>query len=168
MESQNRKAKTVVLLSALGLTVAAFIVFLLLMRWGRHIPKRPANISSRGVFLEVGSVPFKLSTHGDWLECWKDKAAILDRCKYTDERGTVYFEDFVLPYEGISPVPEQELIIDTVRTSSFHYGVTENNLRFPLIVLRNGQILLPQTDYEWGRQNVDYWITRKTDKPPSR
>ena|ERR1700730_6866214 len=83
------KGKKAILLRALGLMAAAFIILLVLMLWGSHIPKRPANISSRGAFLEVGSVPFKLSTHGDWLECWKDENANMDRCKYTDEKGTV-------------------------------------------------------------------------------
>jgi hypothetical protein len=158
----------ILMFRVLGLGVVAFIIFSSLMWWGSRFPKRPANISPRGVFLEVGSVPFKLSTHGDWLECWKDEKANVDRCKYTDEKGVVYFEDFVLPYEGISPVPEEELVIDTGRTRGFHYGVTDKNIRFPLIFLRNGQILLPQSDYERGKQNVDYWVTRKSDKSPSR
>jgi hypothetical protein len=165
MTPQNRKANVRV---ALGLVATIFIVVLFLMQRGTRVPPRPANISSRGVFLEVGVVPFKLSTHGDWLECWKDDAANMNRCRYTDEKGAVYFEDFVLPYEGVSPVPAGELVIDPVRTGSFHYGVTDKNLRFPLIFLRNGQILLPQSDYEWGKQTVDYSITRKTDKLPSR
>lgn len=129
---------------------------------------RPANISSKGVFLEVGVVPFKFSTHGDWLECWKDTAINMDRCKYTDEKGAVRFEDFVLPYEGVSPVPEGELVIDAGRTTSFHYGVTDKNIRLPLIYLKNGRILLPQSDYEWGKKIVDYWVAHKTEKDPTR
>jgi hypothetical protein len=165
MTLPDRKAK---IRLALGLIATLFIVFLFLIQRGTHVPRRPANISSRGVFLEVGVVPLKLSTHGDWLECWKDDGANADRCRYTDEKGAVYYEDLVLPYEGVSPVPAGELVIDPVRTRSFHYGVTDKNVRFPLIFLRNGQILLPQGDYEWGKQNVDYWITRKTKIPPRR
>ncbi len=156
------------LLRLLSLMACLFVAFLALMWWGSRIPRRPADISSRGVFLEMGVVPFKLSSHGDWLECWKDERANLDRCKYTDEKGAIYFEDFVLPYDGISPVPEGELVIDTVRTRSFHYGVTDKNIRFPLIFLQNGQILLPQADYDWGKRVVDYWITHKSDKDPRR
>ena len=152
----------------LGAVAIAFVVFLFLMWWGSRIPKRPANISSRGAFLEVGSVPFKLSTHGDWLDCWKDDGANMDRCKYTDEKGVVYFEDFVLPYEGISPIPKEQLVIDTLRTRSLHYGVTDKNFRFPLIFLQNGQILLPQSDFEWGKRFVDYWVMRKTSVAPTR
>ena len=164
----DKNVRRITVFKLISIFAGILFIFLLLMWWGSRIPKRPANISSRGVFLEVGVVPFKLSTHGDWLECWNDEKANLDRCRYTDEKGTVYFEDFVLPYEGISPVPEKELIIDPVRTSSFHYGVTDKDLRFPLIFLRNGEILLPQSDYEWGKQIVDYWIARKTEKVPSR
>jgi hypothetical protein len=152
----------------LGLAAIAFVGFLILAWWGSRPPKRPANISSKGVFLEVGVVPFKFSTHGDWLECWKDTGVNMDRCKYTDEKGAVRFEDFVLPYEGVSPVPEGELVVDAQRTKSFHYSVTDKNIRFPLIYLKNGQILLPQSDYEWGKKIVDYWVTHKTDRDPTR
>ena len=165
MVPRKRKAKVWVVL---GLVLTPFILFLFFMQRGTRIPRRPANISSSGVFLEVGVVPFKLSTHGDWLECWKDDGANMDRCRYTDEKGAVYYEDFVLPYEGISPAPAGELVIDPARTRSFHYGVTDKNFRFPLIFLRNGQILLPQSDYERGKQNVDFWVKRKIDKAPSR
>jgi hypothetical protein len=158
MAPQDHKGKVRLVL---GLIVTLFIVFLFLMEWGTRIPKRPANISSKGVFLEVGVVPFKLSTHGDWLECWKDDVANLDRCRYTDEKGAVYYEDFVLPYEGVSPVPAVELIIDPARTRSLHYGVTDKNYRFPLIFLQNGQILLPKSDFEWGRKIVDFYVMRK-------
>jgi hypothetical protein len=158
----------IVLVTILGMAVTAFVSFLILAWWGSRLPKRPTNISSKGAFLEVGVVPFKFSTHGDWLECWKDAGANTDRCKYTDEKGAVQFEDFVLPYEGISPVPEEELVVDTERTRSFHYGVTDKNIRFPLIFLQNGQILLPQSDYEWGKKIVDYWVTHKSDKDPRR
>jgi hypothetical protein len=152
----------------ISVVAGVLFIFSLLILWGNRIPKRPANISPRGIFLEIGVVPFKFSTHGDWLDCWKDEKTNSDRCKYTDELGKVYFEDFVLPYEGISPVPDEELVIDPVRTRSFHYGVTDKDLRFPLIILRNGEILLPQSDYEWGKKNVDYWITGKTEKIPRR
>jgi hypothetical protein len=157
-----------VLSRLLGVALTVFVAFLILAWWGSRLPKRPANVSSKGAFLEVGIVPFKFSTHGDWLACWKDDRANMDRCKYTDEKGAVYFEDFVLPYEGVSPVPEEALVIDTERTKNFHYGVTDKNIRFPLIFLQNGQILLPQSDYEWGKKNVDYWVTHKGDKAPSR
>lgn len=157
-----------IMLRVVGFMVAMSIVLLILMVRGTRIPKRPANISTRGVFLEVGSVPFKFSTHGDWLECWKDDEVNMDRCKYTDEKGAVYYEDFVLPYEGHSPIPQEQLIIDTTRTGRLHYGVTAKNLRFPLIVLQNGQILLPQSDYDWGKKNVDYWVTHQSDTDPSR
>jgi hypothetical protein len=138
-----------------------FVVFLILAWRGTRLPRRPANISSRGAFLEVGVVPFKFFTHGDWLDCWKDVGANMDRCKYTDEKGNVYFEDYVLPYEGVSPVSEDALVIDTERTKGLHYGVTDKNSRFPLIILQNGQILLPQSDYEWGRKIVDFYVMHK-------
>ena len=162
-----RNTKTSTVLSwILGVVTIAFVIFLLLMWWGSRIPKRPSNISSRSVFLERGSVPFKLSTHGDWLECWEDSTATVDRCRLADEKGAIKFEDVFLLYEGPSPVPEKDLTFDVDKTRTLHYGV--KGISLPVIFLQNGQILLPQSDYEWGKKSVDYWVTHRSNTLPSR
>jgi hypothetical protein len=48
------------------------------------------------------------------------------------------------------------------------YGIPAANYLMPIVFLQNGQILIPQTDYDWGKKNVDYWITHKTDTRPTR
>src|SRR5882672_452591 len=123
--SENKMSTVVT--KILGAVAIAVVTFLFLMWWGSRLPKRPGNISSRGAFLEVGVVPFKLSTHGDWLECWIDAGANMDRCKLADEKGTVQFEDFFMPYEGPAPVPDAELVINSQRTRSLHYGATDRD-----------------------------------------
>jgi hypothetical protein len=37
------------------------------------------------------------------------------------------------------PVPEEEFVIDTVRTRGLHYGETDKDFRFPLIFLRTDE-----------------------------
>jgi hypothetical protein len=115
--------------------------------------------------VERGIVPFKLSsTPGDWLDCWFDKHEQLDRCRLTDERGNLEFEDVFLPYEGQSPLPEEDLVLDRQATGHIWTGSYEKGLRYPLIYLANGQILLPRSDYEKAKLTAD-WSKGKVRSP---
>lgn len=143
----------------LGTLVGLFAVFLGLMWWGSHIPKRPANISASGIFIERGSVPFKLSTYGDWLDCWQDVRTNTDQCRLTNENGLSKFEGTFLTYETKAVVPEPELKIDATKTGHLWMGVTAENVSFPVVFLQNGTILLPQSDYEKAKKIVDYWVS---------
>lgn len=163
----NRKGWGLLLLG-LGLVGATCLIFMVLIWQGSRLPPRPANISGSAAFLERGVVPFKLSTHGDWLDCWEDLKANLDRCKLADEKGDVLFEDVFLPYEGSSPISESDLVIDTPKTRSFHYGVKNSPASIPLIYLQGGQILLPKSDYDHAKRIVDYWVTHKSNRDPDR
>lgn len=135
-----------------------FLAFLALMWWGSRIPKRPADISASGIFIERGSVPFKLSTHGDWLDCWQDVHSNTDQCRLTDEKGVLKFEGKFLSYENRTVIPGQELKIDATKTGHLWMGVTEENISFPVVFLQNGTILLPQGDYEKAKKIVDHWV----------
>jgi hypothetical protein len=129
-----------------------FLAFLALMWWGSRIPKRPANISASGVFFERGAVPFELSVHGEWLDCWLEVHTNTDQCRLTDEKGAPEFEGTFVPYESKAVVPEPELRVDTTKTGHLWMGV------IPVIFLQNGTILLPQSDYAKARKTVDFWV----------
>lgn len=128
------------------------------MWWGSRIPRRPGSISASGIFIERGSVPFKLSTHGNWLDCWQDVGTNMDRCRLTDEKGVPKFEGTFLSYETKTAVEAEELKIDTTKTGHLWMGVTAENIPFPVVFLQNGTILLPQSDYEKAKKIVDYWV----------
>jgi hypothetical protein len=137
---------------------ALTLAFFTLMWLGSRIPKRPANISDSGIFIERGSVPFKLSTHGDWLDCWQDVRTNTAQCRLTNEKGILKFEGTFLSYETRAAIPAAELKIDSTRTGHLWLGVTTGNIPFPIIFLQNGTILLPESDYEKAKKVVDFWV----------
>jgi hypothetical protein len=143
----------------------AIFIAMVVVWWTARPPRRPAGLSTNALYMERGIVPFKLSsTPGDWLDCWFDKHERLDRCRLTDERGNLEFEDVFLPYEGQSPLPQEDLVLDRRATGHVWTGSYEKGLRYPLIHLANGQILLPRSDYEKAKQTVD-WSKGKVGSP---
>jgi hypothetical protein len=152
-----------VLVASIAVPVTMFAAFVALMWWGSRPPRRPADISPTGIFLERGVVPFKFSTHGDWLDCWQDSRTNMDRCKLADENGAVKFEDVFVSYENRSPVAGKDLRINSERTRSLHMGVTGKDVSVPIVFLQNGQILLPQSEYDNGKKFVDFWVYGRGD-----
>jgi hypothetical protein len=146
-----------ILLAGLVVLGTLFFVLLALAWWGSRIPKRPSDISASGIFIERGSVPFKLSTHGDWLDCWRDSLTSTNRCRLTDERGAVMFEDTFLPYAAQAPLTNTDLRIDAKKTGHLSMGVTGYDISLPIIFLQNGTILLPQTDFQRAKNIVEFW-----------
>lgn len=123
--------------------------------WGSRLPRRPSDISTNGVFLERGAVPFKFSTHGDWADCWEDFETRSIRCKVTDEAGIVKFEDVFIPYDANSKVTAKDLKakdlrIDAQKTSSL---ITDP----PIIFLSNGQVLLSKGQFAKAKEQADTW-----------
>lgn len=147
-----------VIFVGVGVLAFVFLAILALMWWGSRIPKRPADISASGIFIERGIVPFKLSTHGDWLDCWRDVSSNADQCRFTDEKGVDKFKGIFLTYENKASVPGTELKIDANRTGHLWIGVTPENISFPVVFLQNGTILLPQSDYDKAKKVVDFWV----------
>ena len=149
--------------TALAIGAVVVAAFLMVMWWGSRPPRRPKGVSSAGVFLERGVVPFKLSTHGDWLDCWQNVQTMLDDCRLVDEQGSVKFEGTFFSYRDHSPVGETDLKIDALQTRSLTIGVTEKNIALPVIFLENGEILLPDADYAKARKMVDFWVYGRGD-----
>lgn len=145
-------------LAVVGVALVGLLVLVALIWWGNRIPKRPSDISASGIFIENGSVPFKLSTHEDWLDCWRDAHTGLERCRFTGETGILKFEDTFLPYEAQAPDQGADPKIDSNKTGNLWYGAGAEDTRLPVIFLQNGEILLPQSDYQKAKKFVDFWV----------
>jgi len=137
-------------------TLGACMVIIVLW-WASRPPKRPAGISASALYIERGVVPFKLSsTPGDWIDCWFDAREGADRCKLTNEKGKVEFEDTFLSYGSKTPIPKSDLILDTRRTGHLWSGTYEKGTRYPIVFLQNGEILLPRSEYEKAKGTVEW------------
>lgn len=121
--------------------------------WLGHKPRRPHSVSSNALYVLPNNVPFRLHKTGYWLECWFDEHENVDRCKLTDEQGTVSFEDVFLRCEGCTPVPQSELVLkwETGRT---WIQSCDKRVNVPIVYLPFGQVLLPRGLYAQAKQEV--------------
>jgi hypothetical protein len=124
--------------------------------WNTRPPKRPRGVSPGAIYVEGGSVPFTLLRNGVWVECWFNGKDNDDHCRMTDIKGNVELDGVFVPYKDSSPVPESELRFDKTRTGGT-WLLTPNGIEYPAVYLKNGQILIPQSDAENARRALERW-----------
>jgi hypothetical protein len=126
--------------------LAAFVLW-----WAE--PRRPHTVSSTALYVLPNNVPIRLHQSGYWLECWFDQHNNVDRCKLTDEHGTVSFEDVFLQCEGCKPLPQSELVFKR-ETGRTWIQSCDKRVNVPVIYLPYGQTLLPRSIYKEAKQEA--------------
>jgi hypothetical protein len=126
--------------------LAAFVLW-----WAE--PRRPHTVSSNALYVLPNNVPIRLHQSGYWLECWFDQHNNVDRCKLTDEHGTVSFEDVFLQCEGCKPLPQSELVFKR-ETGRTWIQSCDKRVNVPVIYLPYGQTLLPRSIYTEAKQEA--------------
>jgi hypothetical protein len=121
--------------------------------WLGHKPRRPRTVSSNALYVLPNNVPFRLHNTGYWLECWFDQHENVDRCRLTDEHGTVSFEDVFLQCEGCTTLPQSELVFER-ETGRTWIQSCDKRVNAPLVYLPFGQVLLPRSLYAEAKQEV--------------
>jgi hypothetical protein len=121
--------------------------------WTGHKPRRPHTVSSNAVYVVPNNVPVRLRQAGYWLECWFDQRDNVDRCKLTDERGTVSFEDVFLQCKSCTPLPQSELVFRS-ETGRTWVQSCDKRVNVPLIYVAYGETLLPRSLYTEANQEV--------------
>jgi hypothetical protein len=135
---------------------AMIVVVIAVLWWAGRAPRRPTDLSPNALYIERGVVPFKLPSTGEWLDCWFDDHERVDRCKLTDKKGTLEFEDVFLPYDNQPPPPQTKLVLDRRRTGQVWTGSYEKGTLIPVVYLTDGEILLPRSEYEKSKPAVDW------------
>ncbi len=135
-------------------TIAAIPTLLIMvvvgrLLWAKIGPFRPTSVRKDAVFLRGPEVGFPGLPQGEWLACWESNGE--DRCRLSAKDGTTEFEGVFVPYGGRRPVPDDQLSIDAWRTrhadpNSFWL----NNTWVPFVYLKNGDVLIPASQYEKG------------------
>ena len=116
--------------------------------------RRPDTVSSDALYVLPNNVPFTLHKTGYWLECWFDQHSNVDRCKLTNENGKVSFEDTFLPCIGKEPLHQSVLVFNTQETGYKWTRSREGEVNVPVVVLFDGQVLLPQSFYAEAARNA--------------
>jgi hypothetical protein len=122
--------------------------------WEGHKPPRPRTVSSNALYVLPNNVPLTLHKTGDWLDCWFDEHANVDRCKLSHEDGTGSFEDAFLPCVGQTPLPQRELVFNTRWTGNTWIRSPDKRINAPVVILENRQTLLPQSLYAKAKSEV--------------
>ncbi len=123
--------------------------------WGGHKPRRPPTVSFDALYVLPDNVPFTLHKTGYWVDCWFDEHENVDRCKLTDEKGAVLFEDVFLPCVGKEPLHQSVLVFNGRRrwTADIWKRSPENGTKVPIVFV-NGQVLLPRSFYAEAKRDV--------------
>jgi hypothetical protein len=123
------------------------ILAALVLWWLGHEPRRPRTVSSSALYVLPNNVPFTFHKTGYWLECWFDQHENVDRCKLTDEHGTVSFEDVFLQCEGCTPLPQSELVFKR-QTGRIWIQSCDKRVNVPNIYVACNQTLYPRSLYK--------------------
>jgi hypothetical protein len=83
------------------------------------------------------------------LACWESKGE--DRCRLSALDGTTEYESVFVPYGRKAPLPADQLDIDTNKTTEQDAeAIWLNDWWVPLIYLKNGDVLIPEGQYDKG------------------
>jgi hypothetical protein len=122
--------------------------------WVGGPPLRPRNVSYNAIHLDPNKVGFTLRQTGYWLDCWFDKDSNVDRCRLTDAKGTMLFEDVFLPCVGQTKYDQSDLVFDAMRTGYTWTGSHDNGIKVPVVYLKFGSVLLPRSLYAEAKQDA--------------
>jgi len=150
----------------IGIAVLVLTALLRLNYWWANIPpKRPASVPATAGYCGGLATTFPGSKRGEWVNCWFDSEQNADRCRVTFVNGRLLYEGVYLPYQRQTPIPQGELLIDSMTMNRAQEQVevdassgesSEPGLQVvPLVYLRNGEVLIPAKAYEVGKKRLD-------------
>ena len=114
--------------------------------WAGHKPLRPHNVSPNALYVVPNNLPLRYRQAGYWLECWFDQHENVDRCRLTDENGTLSFEDVFLTRPGHTPLPQSELVFRQ-ETGATWVQSCDKRVNVPVVYVKYGQVLVPRSLY---------------------
>jgi hypothetical protein len=134
---------------------AVIILVAVVLFWEGRKPRRPPTVSADALYVLPDNVPFTLHKTGYWVDCWFDEHANVDRCKLTDAKEAVLFEDVFLPCVGKEPLRQSVLVFNGRRlwTADIWNRSPEKGTKVPVVFV-NGQVLLPRSFYAEAKRDV--------------
>src|SRR5579862_3851107 len=102
-------------------------------------PERPVGVPADSSYMVGGKETWW------WERCFYDSTHNVDRCQSFNKNGLVLEDEVYLPFDGGKPALPSELVIDPGAKLTGPY----------VICLKNGRILLPQSDFANQMRFVD-------------
>jgi hypothetical protein len=121
----------------------------------------PKDMPPGAHFVQSGYNVSSNEPTGNWLACWVEREQAANRCRVTDQKGMVIFEDFYLPLDSSTPAPEEQLRIIAEDAHKLWVTGSAEGTPVPVIPLANGRLLVPVADREllinrWKQDPTDY------------
>jgi hypothetical protein len=77
--------------------------------WASLPPKLPQGWSANSVWMTGRRLPLSLWPEGAWVNCWLDSQRGVNRCRFANYQGTVFYEGDYAICDGRPPVPTNQL-----------------------------------------------------------
>jgi hypothetical protein len=135
---------------AVCVAVALLILGIVGAYWRSNTePRRPKGVSADAVFLWAPYVGVPGPRRGWWLYCeQKFEGSIW--CTVSEIDGATKYEGEFIPYHVGTIIAPDSLKIDPLKSRELGVWIDHKNV--PLVYLKNGEILIPASKYDEGRQ----------------
>ncbi len=146
------KRSTVLVLVVSAITVIPVLLIMAVIGgywWSNFGPFRPTSVPRTAVFLRAPATGGPSGPRGEWLACWESNGE--NFCRLSARDGTTSFEGVFVPYKRKGPVPADQLKVDASKTRyADPDGFWINYILVPIVYLKNGDALIPASQYEKG------------------
>jgi hypothetical protein len=118
--------------------------------WANTPPDRPRGVSANAVWLWAPAVGLPAPKRGMWVSCIVNPQDKRPHCQTHDKNGRLkYAGSFALQKVSKATVEGQGMEID-VGKMSFLLSVFIDQELVPLVVLKNGDVLIPTAAFDQG------------------
>jgi hypothetical protein len=137
-----------------GIILACLLGLVIRMWWANTPPDLPNGMPKNSVWIEPPPAPFETSKRGYWLGCWQDKTTSSPKCRLTDTKGQLLFEDNFVPYGDSERVfGLNDLKLQKVLTTEMWVFLEDGGV--PIVHLKNGTMLIPASKYAAVKMRLD-------------
>lgn len=87
-----KRAPRAILITVLAALLLAIIAVTARVWWASRPPRLPERWSTNSVWMVGSRSPLALWPQGAWVDCWLETGRNVDRCKFGDYRGRIFYE----------------------------------------------------------------------------
>jgi hypothetical protein len=118
--------------------------------WARTPPKRPHGVSANAVWLWAPAVGVPSPKRGMWVGCMVNPQDKRPHCQMNDKNGRLRYEGVFASQTAKKSTRDAESMEIDVAKMGFELSVFIDEELVPLVVLKNGEVLIPAVAFDRG------------------